>query len=365
MGAVSGWPGSASARKIELKNETDIAIVEMYSGQKGGTWSADLLGDEILVPGQSVMVELDTGEGTQGCGFDVKTVFDNGTVAIRRNVNFCNVDKYIFGLHLRGEQNTLKHEDSQNTKSHERSELRPNDVGSKPADSLPSGNLSGNEKTELSDQQKSQDLQKQGLTSNEEMLVLDRVEQALGNLLLANVRFNVPKHIPMGRTRTIQAKVSAIMNENTFTERIPPADRDEAQTLRVSHRMYATLNGGGGFDVSPIGRQLQYLSKKDETSWLWEVTPKQIGTQELTLVFEVYISIDGKDGTRTVRTLTPTIEVDTPWPENFTEWLKFIKETGENMGWLWATVFVPLGMFAVNRFRKYILTNKNNNKNKA
>jgi hypothetical protein len=56
-----------------------------------------------------------------------------------------------------------------------------------------------------------------------------------------------------------------------------------------------------------------------------------------------------------VNTLTRIIKVEIDWwPESPREWLQFIKEVGENLGWIWVSILVPLSVFALNRVRKYL-----------
>jgi hypothetical protein len=90
---TTGPPASAFGRQLELTNNTRIAIVEIQVARFGtGRWLRDLLGDEILLPAQSLTVEMDDGEGY--CRFDFKTVFDDGTMLIRRNVDVCAVERF-------------------------------------------------------------------------------------------------------------------------------------------------------------------------------------------------------------------------------------------------------------------------------
>jgi hypothetical protein len=155
------------------------------------------------------------------------------------------------------------------------------------------------------------------------------------------------------KTQTIQAKLAVHMTPNELIATLTGPGKKESQPLLVSDQMSATLSGGGAFDISPSGPQTQWISRNQETSWSWEVTPKQQGTQELTLAFDAHITVGGREGTRTVNTLTRKIEVGVAWPESLSEWLKFVKETGENLGWLWATILVPVGLFVANKVRKF------------
>jgi hypothetical protein len=89
---ATGPPASALDRRVELTNNTQMVIVEVYISHFGsGRWNIDLLGDDYLAPASSVLVNIDDGAG---CRFDFKTVFDDGTTQIRRNVDVCAVERY-------------------------------------------------------------------------------------------------------------------------------------------------------------------------------------------------------------------------------------------------------------------------------
>ena len=84
--AATGPPASALDQHIEFTNNTRMAIVEIYASPIGtGRWEQDLLGDDILPPASSVMINID--DETGYCRFDLKTVFDDGT-------NVCALERY-------------------------------------------------------------------------------------------------------------------------------------------------------------------------------------------------------------------------------------------------------------------------------
>jgi len=90
---ATGPPASAFERRIELTNKTRFTIIEVEVARVGtGRWERDLLGDDILLPAQSVLVDIDDGKGY--CRFDFKTVFDDGTSLIRRDIDVCAVERF-------------------------------------------------------------------------------------------------------------------------------------------------------------------------------------------------------------------------------------------------------------------------------
>lgn len=91
--AATGPPAAAFDHQIELTNNTRLAIVEVYASAVGtGRWQQDILGDDILGPAASMLVNIDGGAGS--CRFDFKTVFDDGSSLVRRDINVCEVERY-------------------------------------------------------------------------------------------------------------------------------------------------------------------------------------------------------------------------------------------------------------------------------
>ena len=89
---ATGPPASAFERHIEITNNTRMAIVEIQIARVGtDRWEADLLGDDILLPAQSLLVDIEDAKGY--CRFDFKTVFDDGATLIRRDVDVCAVER--------------------------------------------------------------------------------------------------------------------------------------------------------------------------------------------------------------------------------------------------------------------------------
>jgi hypothetical protein len=90
---TTGPPVSAFDRTIEVTNNTRMAIVEIEIAQVGtDQWEMDILSDNILAPAQSLIVEIENKAGY--CRFDFKTVFDDGTTLIRRNIDVCALERF-------------------------------------------------------------------------------------------------------------------------------------------------------------------------------------------------------------------------------------------------------------------------------
>jgi hypothetical protein len=90
-------PGLASAedRRVRIINETRHIIVRFYASNVNATsWEEDILGQSVLRPGQSVVVNIDDGSGY--CLYDFKAVFDDGDSLVRQRVDVCKISSYRY-----------------------------------------------------------------------------------------------------------------------------------------------------------------------------------------------------------------------------------------------------------------------------
>jgi hypothetical protein len=93
----TGPPAYGGERHVLLTNGTREPIVEIYVSDVGaGNWQADLLGSDFLLPGRSVLVDIDDRNGR--CRVDVKTVLDDGSDRVDRGVNVCHDEGYAVSI---------------------------------------------------------------------------------------------------------------------------------------------------------------------------------------------------------------------------------------------------------------------------
>ena len=84
----AGSLADSGERHVVLTNNTRELIVEIYASDDGAeNWREDLLGSEFLLPGRSVLVDIDDRNGN--CRIDIKLVLNNGSHLVNRRVNAC------------------------------------------------------------------------------------------------------------------------------------------------------------------------------------------------------------------------------------------------------------------------------------
>ena len=84
-----------TSRRIRMVNNTSYTIRRMYgSNQSATTWQEDVLGDNVLSPGTSVVVNWD--DDTCSCMYDFKVVYSDGDTTVKSGVNVCAVSTFTF-----------------------------------------------------------------------------------------------------------------------------------------------------------------------------------------------------------------------------------------------------------------------------
>ncbi len=95
MAATVSAPVFAQDRRVRIVNNTGFTIVRFYGSNKGSkSWEEDILGSDVLGPGQSVNINFD--DGTGYCKFDFKAVFNDGDELVSKNINICEIGTYTY-----------------------------------------------------------------------------------------------------------------------------------------------------------------------------------------------------------------------------------------------------------------------------
>ena len=97
VGAVCLAAVSAHAenRDVTVTNATSVAMIEFYASNTGtNAWEEDILGVDVLEPGEAVLVTVD--DGTGACMFDFRATFSDGTEATKGSVNVCEITDFDF-----------------------------------------------------------------------------------------------------------------------------------------------------------------------------------------------------------------------------------------------------------------------------
>ncbi len=82
-------------RHVRVINETDHTMVHFYASNTAvNSWQEDILGEDVVKPGDDVNINVDDGSGH--CKYDFKAVFDDGQSLIKHNINVCEISSYRY-----------------------------------------------------------------------------------------------------------------------------------------------------------------------------------------------------------------------------------------------------------------------------
>jgi hypothetical protein len=88
-------PAVALDRRVTIINNTGYTIVNFFGSNTGTTsWEEDILGNDVLPSGSSVVVNFDDASGY--CKFDFLAIFDDGEQLIKENINICEISTFTY-----------------------------------------------------------------------------------------------------------------------------------------------------------------------------------------------------------------------------------------------------------------------------
>ena len=78
---------------FRLNNRSNQTVMELYvSASSNNNWGQDLLGQNVLPPGQTFVVRLPNGQ----CVNDIRIVVEGGRATERRQINTCELTDINF-----------------------------------------------------------------------------------------------------------------------------------------------------------------------------------------------------------------------------------------------------------------------------
>ena len=93
--ALTNSSAMALERQVQINNNTSYTIVQFYASNTGtSSWEEDILGNDVLPSGSSVMINIDDGSGY--CKYDFLAVFDDGDQLVVADKNVCELDVFDF-----------------------------------------------------------------------------------------------------------------------------------------------------------------------------------------------------------------------------------------------------------------------------
>jgi len=93
--ATCASSANAANRKVAIINGTSSTMTSFYASNSGkNDWEEDILGRDVLAPGETV--EIDINDGTSACVYDFRADFQNGETLTRERINVCEISEYRY-----------------------------------------------------------------------------------------------------------------------------------------------------------------------------------------------------------------------------------------------------------------------------
>lgn len=94
--ALAGANTAAAAdRHVKVINKTKTTILSFYASRTSSNdWEEDILGEDVIMPGKSMVINIDDGSGA--CKYDFKGEFEDGEEVVKANVDVCKIGEFAF-----------------------------------------------------------------------------------------------------------------------------------------------------------------------------------------------------------------------------------------------------------------------------
>ena len=95
FGTMGFQSNDGQDRRVRIINATGVTMTHFYASNSGqDDWEEDILGQDVLRSGASVMINIDDGSGA--CIYDFKARFADGDELERYRINVCQITEYRY-----------------------------------------------------------------------------------------------------------------------------------------------------------------------------------------------------------------------------------------------------------------------------
>ena len=96
VAAISlGGDAVAADRNVRVINSTSTTMKMFFASNVDvKKWEEDILGDEILRPGESIGINID--DGTGHCVYDFRALLSDGSEIVKHDINVCRIGEFYF-----------------------------------------------------------------------------------------------------------------------------------------------------------------------------------------------------------------------------------------------------------------------------
>lgn len=85
----------AADRSVNIINSTSMTIKMFFASNVDvKKWEEDILGDDVLRPGESIGINID--DGTGHCTFDFRALLSDGSEIVKHDINVCRIGEFYF-----------------------------------------------------------------------------------------------------------------------------------------------------------------------------------------------------------------------------------------------------------------------------
>lgn len=138
------------------------------------------------------------------------------------------------------------------------------------------------------------------------------IDEALKQALPASIAYNAPQSMRLNETVTLELLLNPSIEPAELEGQVTEPGEVVTASIQVTSKMKAELiaQNEAAFEIQSLhDSPEQFISSTETTSWTWDVTARQGGTQRLTLIIYRLIAVDGEEKWRKIETYRSNVDV--------------------------------------------------------
>lgn len=172
-----------------------------------------------------------------------------------------------------------------------------------------------------------------------------KTDKVTSQLYTSSIAFTAPEKANIKEDITIQLLIDPSKELKDLERSLTEAGKKTSAQIRISQIMVATLTAPD-FEVQKVTPEEQAVARTDRTEWLWTLTPKSTGRNEIKLSITAVVNLDGKDYKYHIKTYEKIIVIEIKAQQQIAEWLAAYWQ------WMFTTLILPFGMWIYKRYNK-------------
>lgn len=170
-------------------------------------------------------------------------------------------------------------------------------------------------------------------------------DKVISQLHSASMAFSAPEKANIKDDITVHLLIDPSKDLKDLETILNGTGKVNSAKVKISKVVIATLSAPD-FTIEKVTPEEQAVAETAPTEWIWTLTPKSTGKNEVKMSITAIVTIDGKEHKYHIKTYEKTIIIQVTPQQVVSDWFS------KYWQWLFSTLILPLGLYFYKRHKK-------------